>query len=112
MFEMKVCSRQQLNYLLSNGFSECSTLSKYQKFGCVIIQVSLGYFSGIVENLRLMPIYYRGWVMRLYHDFRVGDQAMTVMMNNTSSYHLLYFVLCVMSRLNYIRRYVIDTKAS
>ena len=33
----------------------------------------LGYFEGIVGNLELMPIYYPGWVMRLYYDLDDND---------------------------------------
>ena len=32
-----------------------------------------GYFDGIVGNLMLVPIYYPGWVMRLYYDLEDGD---------------------------------------
>ena len=32
-----------------------------------------GYFDGIVGNLMLVPIYYPGWVMRLYYDPEDGD---------------------------------------
>ena len=34
---------------------------------------SIGYFEGIVGNLELMPIYYPGWVMRLYYDLDDND---------------------------------------
>ena len=37
-----------------------------------------GYFEGIVGNLQLMPIYYPGWVIRLYHDIRSDDPVMKV----------------------------------
>ena len=32
-----------------------------------------GYFEGIVGNLELMPIYYPGWVMRVYYDLDDDD---------------------------------------
>ena len=32
-----------------------------------------GYFEGIVGNLELMPLYYPGWVMRLYYDLDDRD---------------------------------------
>ena len=32
-----------------------------------------GYFDGIVGNLMLVPIYYPGWVMRLYYDLEDRD---------------------------------------
>ena len=32
-----------------------------------------GYFEGIMENLELMPVYYPGWVMRLYYDLDDSD---------------------------------------
>ena len=38
----------------------------------------LGYFEGIAENLRLMPVYYPGWIMRLYHDVENEDPVMKV----------------------------------
>ena len=37
-----------------------------------------GYFEGIVGNLQLMPIYYPGGVIRLYHDIRSDDPVMKV----------------------------------
>ena len=46
----------------------------------------LGYFEGIVGNLQLMPIYYPGWVIRLYHDIRSDDPAMKVYFSFESSY--------------------------
>ena len=45
-----------------------------------------GYFEGIVGNLQLMPIYYPGWVIRLYHDIRSDDPAMKVYFSFESSY--------------------------
>ena len=30
----------------------------------------LGYFEGIVGNLNLLDKFYKGWNIRLYHDFR------------------------------------------
>ena len=30
----------------------------------------LGYFEGIVGNLNLLEKFYKGWNIRLYHDFR------------------------------------------
>ena len=38
----------------------------------------IGYFDGIVENLHLMPYYYPGWIMRLYHDLSSDDPKMKV----------------------------------
>ena len=32
-----------------------------------------GYFEGIIGNLELMPIYYPGWVMRVYYDLEDED---------------------------------------
>ena len=37
------------------------------------LYILLGYFEGIRKNLELMPIYYPGWVMRLYHDLDPTD---------------------------------------
>ena len=31
------------------------------------------YFQGILENLKLMPNYYPGWIMRLYYDLDKAD---------------------------------------
>ena len=46
-------------------------------FDCLLFQYSilwiLGYFEGIVGNLELMPIYYPGWVMRVYYDLDDDD---------------------------------------
>ena len=39
---------------------------------CTHLLIS-GYFEGIVRNLEAMPVYYPGWVMRLYHDFDDDD---------------------------------------
>ena len=50
---------------------------------CNIFQ---GYFDGIVGNLMLVPIYYPGWVMRLYYDLEDGDTITKVrytQINNT-----------------------------
>jgi hypothetical protein len=33
----------------------------------------VGYFEGIVGNLELMPVYYPGYVMRLYYDLDDND---------------------------------------
>ena len=38
-----------------------------------IFDIIQGYFDGIVGNLMLVPIYYPGWVMRLYYDLEDGD---------------------------------------
>ena len=38
----------------------------------------LGYFEGIVGNLELMPIYYPGWVMRVYYDLENEDPILHV----------------------------------
>ena len=57
-----------------------------------------GYFEGIVGNLQLMPIYYPGWVIRLYHDFRSDDPVMKVYLafvssyQNTNAMYMLVFV--------------------
>lgn len=48
-------------------------------FGLINFCFVLGYFDGLVENLHLMPVYYKGWVMRLYHDFSASDPVMKVM---------------------------------
>ena len=32
-----------------------------------------GFFQGIIGNLELMPIFYPGWIMRLYFDLEEGD---------------------------------------
>jgi hypothetical protein len=34
------------------------------------------YFAGIADNLRLMSVYYPGWVMRLYFDLDKKDPVM------------------------------------
>ena len=39
----------------------------------MIFYIIQGYFDGIVGNLMLLPIYYPGWVMRLYYDLEDGD---------------------------------------
>ena len=33
----------------------------------------IGYFEGIAANLELMPIYYPGWIMRVYYDLEDED---------------------------------------
>ena len=43
-----------------------------------IIYFFLGYFEGIVANLDLIPVYYPGWIMRLYHDIHTDDPVMKV----------------------------------
>ena len=35
--------------------------------------IEKGYFEGIIENLKLMPIHYPGWIMRLYFDLDKSD---------------------------------------
>ena len=45
---------------------------------CMFTSNISGYFEGIVGNLQLMPIYYPGWVIRLYHDIRSDDPVMKV----------------------------------
>ena len=40
-----------------------------------------GYFQGIVDNLKLMPRYYPGWVMRLYYDLEDADPLMEDLCN-------------------------------
>jgi hypothetical protein len=32
-----------------------------------------GYFTGIAENLKLLPVFFPGWVMRLYFDLDKND---------------------------------------
>ena len=32
-----------------------------------------GYFKGIIGNLELIPKFYPGWIMRLYHDLDEND---------------------------------------
>ena len=44
---------------------------------CPYLLIS-GYFEGIVRNLEAMPVYYPGWVMRLYHDFDDDDRIAKV----------------------------------
>ena len=39
----------------------------------IISMLISGYFEGIVGNLELMPLYYPGWVMRLYYDLDDRD---------------------------------------
>jgi len=34
------------------------------------------YFTGIEENLSSLPVFYPGWVMRLYYDLQPGDQLL------------------------------------
>ena len=38
----------------------------------------IGYFEGIVGNLELMPIYYPGWIMRVYYDLEDEDPITNV----------------------------------
>ena len=49
-----------------------------------------GYFEGIVGNLELMPIYYPGWVMRVYYDLDDDDPITQV--RNVYSYNLTILV--------------------
>ena len=51
-----------LNFFLINRI-------KSSTFICAI----LGYFDGIVGNLNLLDQYYKGWKIRLYHDFDAGN---------------------------------------
>ena len=42
-----------------------------------------GYFEGIVENLYLMPIYYPGWIMRVYYDLDDKDPILQVIFDKS-----------------------------
>ena len=56
-----------------------------------------GYFDGIVGNLMLVPIYYPGWVMRLYYDLEDGDTITKVRFrrtNNNEYMNIIEFVYC------------------
>ena len=35
-----------------------------------------GYFEGIVGNLKLIPKFYPGWIMRLYYDLDINDPVL------------------------------------
>ena len=37
-----------------------------------------GYFEGILANLKLIPKFYPGWTMRLYHDLNGNDPLLQV----------------------------------
>jgi hypothetical protein len=38
--------------------------------------IAKGYFEGIKENLKMMPVLYPGWVMRLYFDLDQNDPVL------------------------------------
>ncbi len=38
--------------------------------------IEKGYFEGILDNLKLMPSRYPGWIMRLYFDLDKNDPVM------------------------------------
>ena len=58
----------------------------------------LGYFEGIRDNLRLMPYYYPGWIMRLYHDLSNDEPSMKVSQINTNTQNNKHIFMYKFSR--------------
>ena len=40
------------------------------------LSIEKGYFEGLLENLKLIPLRYPGWIMRLYFDINKNDSIM------------------------------------
>ena len=48
-----------------------------------------GYFEGIVGNLKLMPKYYPGWIMRVYYDMDAAHPVLKDLCNLACNNELL-----------------------
>ena len=60
---------------------------KSSTFICAI----LGYFDGVVGNLNLLDQYYKGWKIRLYHDFDAGNTIWKVINLEYTFYQIKSF---------------------